>query len=349
MPTLAEIAQLLNVPAPGGAAELTLTGAAMLNEATPGDLSYLGNDRFLSDFTGSRAGAVLVQRRVKLPPDHGKVVLTVDDADLALAKVLDLFAPPVPRPPAGVDPGARVASTARLAPGVAIGPNVFVGERAVIGARTVLHPGVYVGDDTAVGEDCVLFPNVVVRERCTIGDRVVIHAGSVVGSDGFGFRWDGQKQAKIPQIGTVVIEDDVEIGSCVCIDRAKLSATRVGRGTKIDNLVQVAHNVQLGPHCVLAGQSGVAGSAILGTGVALGGQCAVRDHIHMGDGSMLGACSGAMTDVEPRTIVSGLPAIPHRQTMREHAALRRLPELVSQVRKLQDEIEELKKSLEKPQ
>src|SRR5581483_1810630 len=177
----------------------------------------------------------------------------------------------------------------------------------------------------------------------TIGNRVIIHAGSVLGTDGFGYRWDGTKQAKIPQIGTVIIEDDVEIGSCVCIDRAKFAETRVGRGTKIDNLVQIGHNVVIGPHCIVCGQAGMAGSVKLGAGVVLGGQSAVRDHITMGDGSMLAACSGVMDDVEPKQIISGLPALPHRQSLREQGALRRLPELITQVRKLQEEIEELKK------
>jgi UDP-3-O-[3-hydroxymyristoyl] glucosamine N-acyltransferase len=177
---------------------------------------------------------------------------------------------------------------------------------------------------------------------------VIIHAGSTIGSDGFGYRWDGSGHAKIPQIGVVVIEDDVEIGSCACVDRAKFAATRVGRGTKIDNLVQVAHNARLGPHCIMAGQSGVAGSVHLGTGVMLGGQCAVRDHVHMDDRSMLGACSGALDDVEAGQFVTGLPAIPTRQFLREQAALRRLPEMRTEIRKLQEQLEELRKLLPPP-
>jgi UDP-3-O-[3-hydroxymyristoyl] glucosamine N-acyltransferase len=236
-----------------------------------------------------------------------------------------------------------VAPTASVAPGAALGANAYVGERSRVGARTVLHPGVYVGDDVTVGEDCQLFPNVVVRERITIGNRVTIHAGSVLGTDGFGYRWDGTRHAKIPQIGTIVVEDDVEIGSCVCIDRAKFSTTRVGRGTKIDNLVQIGHNVEIGPHCIIVGQAGLAGSSKLGTGVVLGGQVAVRDHVTIGDGAMAAATSGIAEDVPPKTVVSGTPALPHRQSLREQAALRRLPDLVVQVRKLQEEIEALKK------
>ena len=347
MPTLADIAQLLNVPVPQGAESLAITGLAMLPEASGTEISYLGTERLIPQFKETSAAAVLVQRRVKLPADCAKTVLLVDDADLAVAKVLNLFAPPIPRPPAGVDPAARVAATATVGEGVAIAPFVFVGENARIGARTVLHSGVHVGADTVVGEDCELFPNVVVRERCSLGNRVVIHAGSIIGSDGFGYRWDGTKHAKIPQIGRVEIEDDVEIGSCVCVDRAKFAATRIGRGSKIDNLVQIAHNCVLGPHVIMAGQSGIAGSAVLGSNVMLGGQCAVRDHVHMADGSMLGPCSGAMDDVEPRQVVTGLPAIPHRQFLREQAAMRHLPELRSEVRRLQEQVEELKKMMGK--
>jgi UDP-3-O-[3-hydroxymyristoyl] glucosamine N-acyltransferase len=345
---LAEIAKANNTPLPPGApADLSITGLAMLTEARDTELSFLGDKRYLPELKASRAAAFVVQRRVQLPPDVRRPVLLVDDADLAMARIATLFAPPVPRPPAGVDPAARVSPTAQLGPGAAIGPHCFVGDRASIGARTVLHPGVFVGDDTVIGDDCELFPNVVVRERCTVGHRVIIHANAAIGSDGFGYRWDGSKHAKIPQIGTVVIEDDVEIGSCACIDRAKFGVTRVGRGTKIDNLVQFAHNVVAGPHCLLVGQSGVAGSVTLGAGVVLGGQSAVRDHITMGDGSMLAACSGVMEDVEPRQVVSGLPAPPHRQSLREQAALRHLPELRTELRKLQDELAELKKSLGK--
>src|SRR3954470_7577712 len=325
--TLNQIAELLGVPAPRIGGDVTITGVDVLTEARETELSFLGSDKYARQFAETRAAAVLVQRRVKLPADAGRPVLLVDNADLAVARVLQLFAPPVPRPAAGVDRAARVAATAQLGEGVAVGFNVYVGERTRIGARSVLHPGVYVGDDVVIGEDCELFPNVVVRERITLGDRVVIHAGAVLGSDGFGYRWDGTRHAKIPQIGTVVVEDDVEIGSCVCVDRAKFAATRVGRGTKIDNLVQVGHNADIGPHCLIIGQAGVAGSVTLGAGVVLAGQSAVKDHVKMGDRSILGACSGLLDDVEPGQMVSGIPALPHRQALREHAALRRLPDL----------------------
>jgi len=241
---------------------------------------------------------------------------------------------------------ARVDATAVLGERVAIAPFVFIGRRVRIGAGSVIHPGVYIGDDTTLGEQCEIHPNVTIRERVTLGNRVIIHAGSVLGTDGFGYRWDGQKQAKIPQIGTVIIEDDVEIGSCTCIDRAKFSTTRVGRGAKIDNLVQIGHNVQIGPHCILAGQVGVAGTAKLGVGVVVGGQSSIRDHITVGDGAMVAGASGVTEDIAPRSIYSGTPALPHRQSLREQKALRRLPDLQAQIQALKDEIDAMKKKPE---
>jgi UDP-3-O-[3-hydroxymyristoyl] glucosamine N-acyltransferase len=284
---------------------------------------------------------------VKLPDGPTRTpTIVVDDAELAIALVLELFAPPVPRPPAGVDPTARIAKSATLAEGVALGFNVYVGERSRIGRNCVLHPGVYLGDEVTLGENCELFPHVVIRERITLGNRVIIHAGTVLGTDGFGYRWDGARHNKVPQIGTIIVEDDVELGSCVCVDRAKFSVTRIGRGTKIDNLVQIAHNCEIGEHCIIAGQSGLAGSARLGRGVVLGGQAAIRDHISIGDGAMVAATSGVAEDVPPKTVFSGTPALPHRQSLREQGAMRRLPELVVQVRKLEEEIEAIKKRLE---
>lgn len=338
MPTLADIAAALGVPAPADG-ERRLTGIAALDDAGPTELAYVSSESYARRLPNSRCGAVIVQRKIKLPADFDRPVFPVDDAELAVAKALALFAPPIARPPRGVDPAARVAASAQIGDDVAIGPFVVIGERARVGSGTVLHAGVFIGDDTIVGDQCEFFPHVTIRERIEIGHRVVIHANSALGADGFGYRWDGRQHVKIPQIGVIVVEDDVEIGSCVCVDRAKFGATRIGRGTKIDNLVQVAHNVRIGPHCIIIGQAGMAGSVTLGAGVVIGGQTAVRDHIAMGDGAMAAACSAIADDVPPKSVVSGTPALPHRQSLREQAALRRLPDLVVQVRKLMEEIE----------
>jgi UDP-3-O-[3-hydroxymyristoyl] glucosamine N-acyltransferase len=336
---LGQIAALIGSPAPPAAvAEVSISGVSTLEDAGPEDLSFLGADSFLKQFAETRAAAVLVQKNVKLVSSPRTPTLAVDDADLAIAKVLEVFYQPPQRPTAGVDALAKVDPTAVLAQNAAVGAFSFVGSGTRIASGTIIHPHVYIGSQVEIGPDCEIFPHVTIRERIKIGARVIIHAGSALGTDGFGYRWDGSRHAKIPHIGTVIIEDDVEIGSCVCIDRAKFADTRIGRGTKIDNLVQVAHNVIIGPHCILVGQAGLAGSTTLGAGVVLGGQAAVRDHVNLGDGAMVAACGAVADNVPPHTIVSGMPALPHRQTLREQAALRRLPDLVVQVRKLQEEI-----------
>ena len=337
---LSDVAGLLSAPVPAGA-DVPITGMNTLDAAGPAELSFLSSDAYLPQFSATRAAAVIVHRRVKLPAGSSVPVFIVDDADLAVAKVLEKLAPPIPRPEPGIDPAARIAATATIAPGARIAANVHIGHRTRIGARAVIHPNVSISEDVTIGDDCEFFPGVVIRERITIGSRVVIHAGSVLGTDGFGYRWDGTKHAKVPQIGTVIIEDDVEIGSCVCIDRAKFSATRIGRGTKIDNLVQIGHNVVVGPHCIIVGQTGIAGSVILEAGVVLGGKTAVRDHVTIGAGAMTAACSAIAEDIPPKAIVSGMPALPHRQSLREQAAIRRLPDLVVQVRKLEEQVRKL--------
>ena len=372
MPTVADIATLTRAEVVGGPAALDrteLTGVASLTEAGPGELSFLTADKRAGEFAATRAAAVLVSRCVTLPaagsngchqsnghaPDRRRersdngsaatpVRLVVDDAELALSLALPLFAPPVPHPPAGVDPMARVDPAARVDPSASVGPFVVVGAGATVGRNARLHAGSFVGEGAAVGDDCVLFPNAVVRERCTLGHRVVLHAGATVGSDGFGYRWDGAKHSKVPQVGTVTIGDDVEIGSCSCVDRAKFGATVIGPGTKIDNLVQIGHNVRTGPHCVIVGQAAIAGSVRLGAGVVIGGQTAIQPHAVLGDGARVAACAAVVNDVAPGHTVSGIPALPHRQSLREQATFRRLPELMVQVRRLQEEVERLKAS-----
>jgi UDP-3-O-[3-hydroxymyristoyl] glucosamine N-acyltransferase len=341
--TLADITAVLNQPpVAASVASRLVTGIAALSDAGPTDLTMIASDAYLKQFTKTNAVAVIAQRRVRLPAVTGKVVFVVDDVEKAVADVLTLFAPPVQRPLPGIDPAAKISPLAQLGSECAVGPHAVIGDRARLGSRVAIHAGVVIGDDCQIGDDCDIYPNVVIRERVCIGHRVAIHAGSVIGSDGFGYRWDGKQHVKVPQIGTVIIEDDVEIGSCVCIDRAKFGATKVGRGTKIDNLVQIAHNVQIGPHSIIVGQTGIAGSVKLGTGVVLGGQTAVRDHITIGDGAMVAARSAIANNVPAKATVSGMPALPHRQSLREQAALRRLPELIVQVRKLQEEIEALR-------
>lgn len=348
MPTLQQLADLLNVTCPAHG-DREVRGVSSLVEATPTDLSILTADRYVPQYKATRAGAVLAGKKLRFPVRPDVPVLLVDDPDLSLIQVLELLAPPIPHPAAGVHPSATISPTAIIGENASIGANVVVGARTRIGRNVRLHPGVVLSDDVSIGDDCILFPNVVIRERCTLGSRVIIHANSAVGTDGFGYKWDGRKHAKIPQIGVVVIEDDVEIGSCACVDRAKFNETRIGRGTKIDNLVQVAHNVRIGQHSILCGQAGIAGTATIGNGVVLGGASCVRDHVTVGDGVMAAGHTLIVDNVDPKSVISGMLGLPHRQNLREQAVLRRLPELLVALRKLQEDVEALKENAARPQ
>ena len=320
---------------------MELTGVNSLLDATATEVSYLSSDQYLKQFAATKAALVLVPRKVTLPATNTIPVLVVDDPELAMVKVLKLFAPPTCRPPQGIDPTASIAAGTQIPADAQIGAHVVIGSNVHMGTNCIIHPGVVIGDDVSLGNYCELFANVVIRERITLGNRVIINAGSVLGTDGFGYRWDGRQHVKVPQIGTIIVEDDVEIGSCTCVDRAKFGATVIGRGSKIDNLVQIAHNVKIGPCSILAGQSGIAGSTTLGTGVVLGGATSVSDHITVGDGVMAAGRTAIHEDIPPRTIVSGMPALPHRQTLREQAAMRKLPEALLQLRKFHDLYNEL--------
>jgi len=313
-----------------------------LADASSSEISFVSSEAHANAYKATRAGAVIVQKKLKLPENPNTTALLVDDAELSVAKSARALRPPISRPPSHAS--HRLCRAQRLCRRRRTHrPRRF--HRRQLSHRTQRDPS----------PQCLPRRRRHPRRRLRVlPQRRRPRANRYRPSRRHSrrqrarHRWlrlslDGTKHSKVPQIGTVIIEDDVEIGSCVCIDRAKFAATRIGRGTKIDNLVQIGHNVQVGPHCIIVGQAGLAGSATLGTGVVLGGQSAVRDHITMGDGSMLAACSGVMENVDPKAIFSGLPALPHRQSLREQAALRRLPDLVVQVRKLKEELEELKK------
>lgn len=276
------------------------------------------------------AAAVVVPEGLTSPLPAVRVA----EPRLALALLLELLGPR-PHHPRGVHPAAWVHPAARLGPEVAVGAFAVVEEGAAVGARTVLYPFAYVGPHATVGEDCVLYPHAVVGERVRVGNRVILHAGCVLGADGFGFVPGPDAHRKIPQVGTVVVEDDVEIGACTTVDRATLDETRIGAGTKIDNLVQVAHNVRIGRRCLVAAQCGIAGSAVLEDGVVLAGQVGVGDHVRIGAGAVVLAQSGVTKDVPPGATVYGHPAQPRADELREQAARRQLPQLLVRVRRLE--------------
>lgn len=320
----------------------TITGVADVTEAHPDQATWITNPKYASKLTGSRAGVVLV------PGEFGETpmpAILCERIDRAVAALLGAFAPPVAQPEPGIHPTAVLHETARIGAGCAIGPHVVVGADVEIGTSCLLHAGVFVGRGTTLGNDCVIWPNAVIRDGCVVGNRVIIHSGAVVGADGLGFYFDEGRHNKIPHIGGVVLEDDVEVGACTCIDRSKFGNTVIGRGTKIDNLVQIAHNVRVGEHCVFASQSGVSGSAQIGNYCVLGGRAAMLDNITLGEGARLaGGLTIADKDLPPGMTASGFPAQEHRQELRERAQIRRLPKMAEQLRALMARVKRLEES-----
>ncbi len=336
--TLQEIAGLTGAQLKGSP-ERVITGVGPLDTAGPQDLSFLANPKYREQLAGTRAGAVILPPRINYPGD----CLISENPYRDFAKVVARFAPAVPLPE-GIHDWAVVHPTATLGQGVAVGPFCVIGPGVRIGDRTVLTAHVYVGDHSTLGEDCVLFPGVVIRERIQVGNRVLLHPGVVLGADGFGFAPDGDRYLKIPQIGTVVIEDDVELGANVTVDRAALGETRIGHGSKLDNLIMVAHNVTIGPNTVIAGQTGLSGSTQIGSHVMIGGQVGTAGHLKVGDNAVLGAQSGIMRDVPPGHFVFGYPAQPHQEYMRQIAEIKRLPELAKRVARLEARLKQLEES-----
>lgn len=335
---LGELAERVQGRLVGGDPSALITGAAPADQAGPGDVTLATSERYWAEIGQRPVGAVVV------PPGRaaaGRPCIEVADPRRAFDSLLALFAPEPWLPALGVHPTAVVAPSARLGPDVRVGARAFVGERVELGRGCVVYPGAVIADDVAVGEGSVIHANAVIRERVRIGARVVIGPGSVIGSEGFGFATEGGRHRRRPQIGTVVIEDDVEVGANVCIDRASCGATVIGRGAKIDNLVQIAHNVRVGPHAIVVGQVGVAGSARIGAGAVLAGQVGVRDHVTVGDGAVVAARAMVIEDVPPGARVAGEPAMPHGQALRVWAASRRLPELAQRLRELEARVQRL--------
>jgi UDP-3-O-[3-hydroxymyristoyl] glucosamine N-acyltransferase len=326
MPTAFEIAKYLQGEVVGDS-NAVLNSFAPAESARPGDLTFAESESFFARAEESAATAIIADQRFS---STKKILIRVPNARIAFAKALSLFFPEPVRP-GGIHPLAAVATSAQVDPTAYIGPHCTVGERVKIGARSVLQGGNSVGDDSQLGEDVNLFPNVTVYPHTEIGSRVRIHAGTVIGSDGYGYVLDGGIHRKIPQIGNVIIHDDVEIGANVTIDRGALGPTVIGKGTKIDNLVQIAHNVQIGEHCLIIAQVGIAGSAKLGNYVVLAGQAGVGGHLKLGNQVTVGAQSGVMTDIPDGGKWLGSPAQPDREMKRQFIAIQRLPDLLKRI------------------
>jgi UDP-3-O-[3-hydroxymyristoyl] glucosamine N-acyltransferase len=317
-----------------GSPETLLSGISSLEAAEPTDLSYVVSDRYLKAALGSSAGALLVSRPI---PQFNRPQLVVPNPVYAFACVAQRFFTE-PFRPRGIAQEATLGADLQVGTDPSIWPNVTLGDRVKIGDRVTLYPGVFIGHDSVLGDDCLLYPNVVVREKCTIGSRVIIHSGTVIGSDGFGYVQHEGRHHKIPQLGGVTIEDDVELGANVTVDRATLGQTVIKQGTKIDNLVQIAHNVTVGEHAILVAQVGIAGSTEIGNHVMIGGQAGLADHLRVGDFVKIAARSGLNRDIEPKQIVAGAPVMPYDVFLKSHAILPLLPDLRHRIRELEQRV-----------
>lgn len=335
--TAAELADRLGGTLHGDGARVIRT-VATLEQAGPEALSWVGAPDVLPRVEQSKAGVVLLPKGCSLP--SGRTAICVADTDAAVCDVLTYLAPPPDRVAPGVHPSASVSADA-VVQGAAIGAHVFVGPGTVIGTGTQLYPGVYIGARVTIGRDCVLWPNVVVREGAALGDRVIVHPNATIGADGFSYLQRGGKHRKIPQIGTVIIEDDVEIGANSAIDRARSGVTRIGRGTKIDNLVQIGHNVDIGEDCIIIAQCAVGGSSSLGNHVIMAGQSGVTDHAHVGSGVQIANKTTVMRNVADGEIVRGIPATDNHRFLRMQASVRKLPKLLERIRELEKRIKRL--------
>lgn len=326
-----------------GDSDAKVCGLGSLDDAVEGQITFLANPKYAEKVSRTAATAVI------LPPGadgFGRNVVETSNPYLAFAKVLTLFCVP-PSKSKGVMDGAFVSSKATLGDDITVYPGAHVADGVKIGNRVVIHPGAVIYEGVAIGDDVTIHSNVSVRERCRVGNRVILHNGAVIGSDGFGYAPDGKSYFKIPQIGIVVLEDDVEIGANTTIDRAALNVTLIRRGTKIDNLVQVAHNCTIGENTAIAAQTGIAGSTVVGNNVTVGGQVGIVGHLKICDNTMFGAKTGVMSNIDKPGAFSGYPAIPHKEWLRTSAVYSKLPEMRRTVSALEKRIAELEKLMEK--
>lgn len=325
-----------------GDGSVVIQGLAGIQEAGEGEITFVASPKYFPLLKTTQASAVIVPWEVK---DCPKPIIRVHDPYLSFLKVVEFLGLYPPQFPRGVHETAVLGQNVKWGRDVSIQAHVVLRDNVELGDRVTILPGVVIGDDCRIGDDTLIYPNATIWEGVVIGKRVIIHSGAVIGSNGFGYIQHDGKHLKIPQIGRVVIEDEVEIGANVTIDRATLGETRIGRGTKLDNLIQVAHNVVIGQNTVMAAQVGVSGSTQIGSGVTVGGQAGFVDHIKVGDGAAIAAQAGVTKSIPPRQVVSGYPARPHRLAKRIEACHPRLPELIKLVREQQRRIEELEKRL----
>lgn len=332
--TLSELARLADGDIVRGGLDSSYSGMAALDAATPGDISFLGNEKYKAQFLATFAGAVLVPRGVTQGPDS-TALIAVDNPSLAFAAVVRHFAaaarPFVP----GIHPSATVDPSAKLDPEkVSVRPGAVVMADAVVGDGTDIGPNSVIGEDVVIGRDCLIYANVSIRERCVVGDRVILQPGAVIGSDGYGYEFVNGRHLKIDQVGIVELGDDVEIGANSTIDRARFGKTVIGEGTKIDNLVQIGHNVVIGKHCLVIAQTGMAGSSRLGNYVTVAAQSGVAGHVMVDDKAILGSRTGVTTNLKGGVTYLGNPAQPFMDEQKQKALVRRLPKMLEDLKAL---------------
>jgi UDP-3-O-[3-hydroxymyristoyl] glucosamine N-acyltransferase len=340
--TIATLAAEIGATIVRGDGSAPVTGVANLAEAGPQQLAPFLDVQYSAQLTATKAGAVLVKSEpqgVTVPA--GAALLQSADPEMAFLKAITLFHPQM-KEPAGIDARAIIEPGAEIGPGASIGAYAVIRAGSKLGARTVVHAHAIVGRRCKIGDDCIIYPRVVLYDGVILGNRVMVHAGTILGADGFGYRFRGGRHVKIPQVGTVEIGDDVEIGANACIDRGALGPTRIGEGSKIDNLVQIGHNVRIGKHCIICGQAALAGSSGMDDYAMIGGNVGLADHVFMGKGSRAGAKSGIGKDVPPGTEVWGMFAVERKAAFKSLAAYNKLPELVERVRALERELKELR-------
>jgi len=324
-----------------GDGEIEISGIAALEEARAGEITFIADPKYLPKLGETKASAIIVSRDVS---QGGKPLLCVTNPYLAFVKILTLFFEK-PYQPKGIDSNTWISPTAKLGKDLTLYPFVYVGDRSSIGDRVTLYPGVHVGEDAAVGEDSILYPNVSVYPGAVVGKRVILHSGVVIGGDGFGYVKEAKKNVKIPQVGTVEIEDDVELGANTTVDRATLGKTIIRRGTKIDNLVQVAHNVVIGEDSILCAQAGISGSTKIGSNVTLAGQVGVVDHVEIGDNVIVGAQAGVTHNLPGNQGYVGSPALPHREFLRSNAVFPKLPEMRKRLADMEKRLKRLEETV----
>ncbi|MFV8351841.1 UDP-3-O-(3-hydroxymyristoyl)glucosamine N-acyltransferase [Flavobacterium sp. XS2P14] len=322
--TIQEINDILKGEIIGNTSQ-SITAPEQLEAASESEISFIGNKKYEKFWADSKACVAVVNEDIGIKPGEDRAFIKVKNADLAMSQILELFAPPTPLFAVDIHPTAVIDPTATICSGARIGAGCYIGPKTIIGDNTTLYPNVTILDECVIGKNTVIWSGTVVRERCHIGNDCILHPNATIGADGFGFRPDPQRGlVKIPQIGNVIIGNSVEIGANSCIDRGKFSSTVLGDGCKIDNLVQIGHNSKLGKFCIMAGNSGLAGSVTLGNGVIIGGSASIKDHTTIGDGAIVGAGSGVTGDIPAGKTMLGYPAVEARDALKQWAILKRL-------------------------